>query len=64
MARYILIKDVNEQTYIRMRMLCLGKGVTTRQLFEELVDNAYKSDTTIPDKSRLRKMKRFVKQLK
>ncbi len=64
MTKTLYIYNVDEQTYVKMRMLCLGKGLTMPKLLEELVDNAYQTDKTIPDKSRLRKMKRFVKRLK
>jgi len=64
MTKKLYISGVDEQTYIRMRMLSIGKGLTMPKLLKELVDNAYQTDKTVPDKSRLRKMKRFVKRLK
>ncbi|MBA7472058.1 hypothetical protein ES707_07378 [subsurface metagenome] len=64
MVRNLVIRGTDEETYVRMRMLCIGKGLTMPQLLKELVDNAYQTDKTIPSKTKITKMKRFVKRLK
>lgn len=64
MTKKLYISGVDEQTYIRMRLLSIGKGLTMPQLLRELVDNAYQTDETIPGKAKITKMKRFVKRLK
>lgn len=64
MTKKLEIYNVDEQTHIKMRLLSIGKGLTMAQLLRELVDNAYQTDQTIPGKSKITKMKRFVKRLK
>ncbi len=64
MTKTLYIYNVDEETHIRMRLLSIGKGLTMPQLLKELVDNAYQTDKTIPGKSKISKMRRFVKRLK
>ncbi|MFH1031630.1 MAG: hypothetical protein V1767_03575 [Chloroflexota bacterium] len=59
----ITIRGCDDMTHLKMRMLSVGLGKTMPQLLRQMVEDLYNS-TDVPDKSRLRKMKRFIKKIK
>ena len=62
--RSVLIHNVTDQTYLRMKLLCLGHGLTMAKTLQKMVDDWYEKEKNIPDKGKLRIMKRFVKKYK
>ena len=43
-------------------MLSVGRGLTARDLFKELVDGAWDNDETVPDQKKLRLIKRIARK--
>lgn len=61
--RNLYVRNVDDLIYQKIRLLSIGLGMKMPVLLAKMVEDWYeKSD--IPEKDKLRKMKRFVKKLK
>ena len=62
--RNITLWMVDDETYLKFRLICLGTGLSSAQLLKKMVDYWYQAEEKVPDKDKLRKMKRLVKKFK
>ena len=56
------IWGVDELTKLRFKLLCTARSVKANELFKQMVDNLWKNDETVPDKSGERLIKKIVKR--
>lgn len=62
MSRNMSICKVDDQIYLKFRLLCAGQGVSMAKLLEILIEKAWAEDATVPSKSGKTKMKRIIKR--
>ena len=62
--RNVLFRGVNEETYLRVRLLCLGHGLNMPQMLEKMTNDWYENSKHKPDMEQIRKIKRWVKKYK
>lgn len=63
MSRNMSIREVDDQVYLKFRLLCLGNGLNMAGMLKKMVDYQYENEKNIPGKSQQRRMKKFVKKL-
>lgn len=63
MNRTMNIRNVDDQTYIRFRLLCLGNRLNMAGMLKKMADYWYENEKTLMGKGEQRKMKRFIKNL-
>jgi len=62
MSKNLNIWRVPDEICLKMRLLCVGKGISMSMLLTELVDREWNEDKTVPHKLRVRRMKKIIKR--
>ena len=62
MRKTLTIYNVDIETRLRMRLLCVAKGVTMAQLLTIMVDKEWNGDNTIATDKLKRLTRRLTKQ--
>ena len=60
--RNISVWKADDEVYLKFRLLCLGRRLSSAELLKKLVTEAYEADQTMPGKKEKRLMKRLVKR--
>jgi hypothetical protein len=56
------ISNVKDEIHLKMRLLSIGRGISMAELVSQLVNDAWSSDKTVPDRKKVRWMKRLIKK--
>jgi hypothetical protein len=62
MSRNLNIWKVPDEICLKMRLLCVGQGISMAKLLTNLVEKAWIEDKTVVGKLQERKMKRVIKK--
>ncbi|NQT74321.1 MAG: hypothetical protein HQ553_16385 [Chloroflexi bacterium] len=56
------IYGADDTTKLKFRVLCIAKGLTARELFKNIVDEAWENNDTVPDEQQTKLVKRLIKR--
>ena len=62
MGKTLTISNVSTEVRLKMRLLCVARGITMAVLLAELVDREWMSDSTVASDELVRVARRLVKR--
>lgn len=58
----LVIRSVSDEVHLKFRLLCTARGFSGAKMITEWVMQAWLLDETVPDKLKVRKMKKIIKR--
>jgi len=62
MGRSVHIWNVDEETHLKMRLLCAGRGISMGKLLSDMIGKEWQIDKTAVGKLEKRRIRKIVKR--